>query len=83
MIPVIAQARLEEITSLLPAVSSPALIKHLADEVDRLTAKLIAANDEQTRGAILALSTLINLPVSLQQERDWITAELTAQAASA
>lgn len=77
------QDRISEIDALSPALKSPALVAHLHAEVSRLTAKLVSANDEQARGAIQALSALINLPEALQYERQEIAAELTEQSASA
>lgn len=75
--------RVEQINMLLPALLAPSLIGYLTDEISRLTSHLISADDEQTRGRIKALRDLINLPESLQSERDGIAAELTANAASA
>ncbi len=77
------QSRIAEIDALAPAIKSPALAAHLTSEITRLTAKLVSANDEQTRGAILALTTLINLPATLQYERDHIAAALSAQSDAA
>lgn len=75
--------RIEQINALLPALAHAALLAHLHEEIACLTASLIETNDDQTRGRIKALRDLINLPETLQAEREGIAAELTAQAASA
>lgn len=77
------QDRLILIDGLVPALKSPALAAHLSAEIARLTARLISANDEQTRGAINALTSLINLPDALQYERADIAAALSAQSDAA
>ena len=75
--------RITQINALLPALANPALLAHITEQIARLTEKLISANDEQTRGAIQALSTLINLPEALQYERDGIAAALSEQSGAA
>lgn len=77
------QDRIAEIDALSPVLKSPALLAHLHAEVSRLTAKLVSANDEQTRGAIQALSALINLPEALQYERQGIAAALSEESDAA
>lgn len=71
--------RIEQINQLLPALTDPALEAYLRERIAELTNKLVSENDEQTRGRIKQLRDLLNLPESLLQERDGITAELPEQ----
>ena len=75
--------RIEQINALLPALANPALIVHITEQIASLTVSLIETNDDQTRGRIKALRSLINLPEALLYERNHIAAELTEQSASA
>lgn len=75
--------RLAEIDALTAALKCPALLAHIAERIAEHTNRLIGEDHEQTRGRIKALRDLINLPETLQFERDHIAAELTEQSASA
>lgn len=60
--------RIEQINRQLPVLQSAALAELLNDRIDELTERLIGAENEQVRGAIKELRTLINLPAQLQFE---------------
>lgn len=75
--------RVSEIDALIPVLKSPVLVAYLKQKSAEHAEALIASDSEQTRGRIKALRELINLPETLQYERDHIAAELTAKAASA
>lgn len=70
--------RLDQINNALNALRPawPHFAAVLNERIADATLKLISENDEQTRGRIKALRDLLNLPETLQQERDGITAEL-------
>lgn len=53
-----------------------ALSEYLTGRIREHTASLVSADNEQTRGRIKALQELLELPVTLQQERDGISAGL-------
>lgn len=74
-----AKDRLAQIERQLHAIQAvwPFLSALVQDRIDGLTAQLIAKNDEETRGRIKALQDLMELPVTLQQERDGISAGLS------
>lgn len=73
--------RLAQISATLDAIRPgwPVLSVEIAKRIDDLTLQLIGQNDEQTRGRIKELRNLLDFPVSLQQERDGISAELSDQ----
>lgn len=73
------EERLIQINALLPALQHPALAAMLTARIAELTNKLIAQDNEQTRGAIKELRALLNLPDTLQHERDGITAGFSEQ----
>ena len=75
-------ARLDYLNNTLAAFNTawPRLSGEIQSRIDSLTLSLISANNEETRGAIKALRELLNLPASLQYERDHINAELTEAA---
>jgi hypothetical protein len=56
-----------------------ALSEHIVVRIREHTATLVSQNDEQTRGRIKALQELLELPVTLQQERDGISAGLSEE----
>lgn len=65
-----AQERLAQITPLQHALQAAwtTLKPHLEARRAELIAKLVSANDEQTRGRIKELDELLELPERLQQE---------------
>lgn len=65
------------LSALLPAW--PHLTREIDARITFLTDRLITENDEQTRGRIKALRELLNLPETLQQEREGITAGLSEE----
>lgn len=71
-------ARLEYLNGTLAALESswPKLAGEIQARIDRLTLKLINANDDETRGAIKELRDLLRLPESLLYERNHINSEL-------
>jgi hypothetical protein len=75
--------RIAQIDALTAALKAPALVAHLNEHIAELTARLISANDEQTRGAIRALTALINLPEALQYERQGNAAALSEESDAA
>lgn len=77
-----AEARLAEIEQTLAAITSgwPWLAVELNRRVQELTTQLVNADNEQTRGRIKALQDILELPVTLQQERDGISAGLAEDA---
>lgn len=74
--------RLTHIDRLIDAPSWPALIAELDQRIAELTAQLVNADNEQTRGRIKALHDIKNLPVALQAERDGIRAALSQEDAA-
>jgi hypothetical protein len=75
------EQRQAQIAQALPALSSawPYLTREIESRIASLTGRLITENDEQTRGRIKALRELLNLPETLQQEREGITAGLSEE----
>ena len=55
----------------------PLLTAEVVVRISDMTERLIAQDDEQTRGGIKALRELLNLPETLQHEREGITAGLS------
>jgi hypothetical protein len=72
------QERLAQINQTLEAVRSgwPFLLAVMQGRVNDLTETLIGNNDEQIRGRIKQLRELMDLPQTLQQEREGIEAGL-------
>lgn len=64
--------RTEQINTALEALRQawPVLSSMLQERIEGLTAELIAQDNEQTRGRIKALRELMELPETLQQERE-------------
>ena len=52
----------------------------IQQRIDALTVQLISQESEQVRGRIKALRDIQDMPETLQQERDGITAGLADQA---
>lgn len=77
------EQRIQQINDLLPALTVPALVALLKDDMTSLTHRLIGENDEQTRGRIKALRDLLNLPEALRNERDQLTAALSEESDAA
>ena len=71
-------ARLALIEQQLQAIQTgwPFFMALLNDRITELTARLIANDSEQIRGRIKELKALTELPETLQQEREGISAEL-------
>ena len=76
--------RTAEIGKKLEAIKSawPLIAAHIDDRLSELTEQLISNDNEQTRGAIKELRRLRDMPDSLKQERDGISAALADQAAA-
>ncbi len=72
------QERVTQINNTMQAISQgwPFFMAELNERIATLTQSLISQNNDETRGRIKALIDLTELPVTLQQERDCITAEL-------
>lgn len=72
------EARLAQINQTLEAVRTgwPFLLVLMQERKDALTQDLIGQDNEQTRGRIKQLVELMELPATLQQERDGINAAL-------
>lgn len=69
--------RINELDAVLPAMASwPRIAGEIQRRIAELTVRLVAENNEQTRGAIKELRELIDLPVTLQRERDDLAAGL-------
>jgi hypothetical protein len=76
-----AQERADQIAGMLSVLMPawPALTMEVSERIENLTAELIGEDNEQTRGRIKALRELLNLPETLQQEREAITAGLSEE----
>jgi len=75
---------LDEIAANLQALQSWAgVAAQINARIDDLTAQLVASNDEQTRGAIHALTDLLNYPETLEEQRRQATAALSEQSDAA
>jgi len=70
--------RLNQIDQALGAIQNgwPFLLVEINERIDSLTQSLIAQDNEQTRGRIKALRDLKELPETLKQERESISAGL-------
>lgn len=73
-----AEARLAEIDRTIQAIGLawPVISALLQHKADALTSELIGQDNEQTRGRIKQLRELMDLPQTLQQEREGIRAGL-------
>lgn len=72
--------RLNELNTLMPALSSwPLISAEIKHRIAELTERLVAQNNEETRGAIKELRYLIDLPETLRSERDHLAAGLPEQ----
>lgn len=65
----------QRVIAVAAAVNS--LRDELMQRIAERTGLLIAANNDETRGAIKALQEILNLPATLQSERDQMTAALS------
>ena len=76
--------RISQITRTLDAIRSgwPLLTEEIDSRISALTEQLVNNDNEQTRGAIKELRRLRDMPDSLKQERDGISAALADQAAA-
>lgn len=76
--------RLQHINQLMQAIQPgwPFLLAELETMIQGKTESLIAQNDDETRGAIKALRQLIDLPQTLHQEREGLTAALSDEDAA-
>ena len=70
--------RINQIDQALVAIQTgwPFLLAEINERIDSLTQSLIAQDNEQTRGRIKALRDLKELPETLKQERESISAGL-------
>jgi hypothetical protein len=73
------EQRIEDIDQALAALRGawPFIASELHTRITELTGQLVNENNEQTRGRIKALLDLMELPITLQQERDGISAGLS------
>lgn len=80
----IPEERISHIQRTLEAIKSgwPVMKAHFDDRIEALTEQLINNDNEQTRGAIKELRRLRDMPESLAQEREGISAALAEQAAA-
>lgn len=70
--------RLAQLEQTLPALASwPRIAAEIQARIDGLVWKLVAEDNEQTRGAIKELRRMIDLPATLQAERDHLAAALS------
>ncbi|MDB5887025.1 MAG: hypothetical protein JWR74_3196 [Polaromonas sp.] len=79
-----AQARVAAINTTLQALQSgwPAFLAEIDSRIESQTARLVQQESEQVRGRILALRELRDMPETLSQERDSISAALADEAAA-
>jgi hypothetical protein len=72
------QERIDQINQTLEAVRNgwPFLLAVMQERRDALTLDLIGQDNEQTRGRIKQLRELMELPETLAQERDGLSAAL-------
>jgi len=68
--------RIAQIQQTLEAIQNgwPFYFALINARLSELTEQLINNDNERTRGAILELRRLAELPASLSQERDWLSA---------
>jgi hypothetical protein len=76
-----ARARLAEISNTLQGIQTgwPYVLAEINSRIESLTVQLISQESEQVRGRIKALCDLRDMPETLQQERDGISAGLSEQ----
>jgi hypothetical protein len=60
----------------------PFFMAEVQAQIDQLTAELVEANNDETRGRIKALVSILNLPESLEIERQALAAALAEEAAA-
>jgi hypothetical protein len=79
-----ARARLAEIGNTLQAIQSgwPYVLAEINSRIESLTVQLVSQESEQVRGRIKALGDLRDMPETLNQEREGISAALAEQAAA-
>lgn len=77
-----AEERLAQIEATLAAIQHgwPFFMALLKEKADSLTLELIGNDNEQTRGRIKQLRELMDMPETLQQEREGISAGLAEDA---
>lgn len=77
-------SRIDQLDQAIAACASwPRFAAEIQGRIDSLTLNLIGENNEQTRGAIKELRRLIDLPATLQYERDHLAAALSEQSDAA
>lgn len=79
------EGRIGQIGRVLDALRGawPALSMEIQSRVTQLTESLITQDNEQERGAIKELRNLLNLPETLQYEREGLAAALSEQSDAA
>jgi hypothetical protein len=79
-----AKARLTEIGNTLQGIQAgwPYVLAEINSRIESLTVQLVSQESEQVRGRIKALCDLRDMPETLQQEREGISAALAEQAAA-
>jgi len=77
----LAQQRLDEISNTLQAIQSgwPHVLAEINHRIEALTGQLVSQESEQVRGRIKALRDLRDMPETLQQERQALSAGLSEQ----
>lgn len=75
------EARINEISRCLSAIGNgwPLIAMEISRKLEEHIASLIEADNEQTRGRIKALTAVLELPQTLSDERDGISAGLSEQ----
>lgn len=78
------EARVGQIGYALDALRGawPAISAEVQARINHLVNNLISKDSEQERGAIKELRNLLNLPETLQQEREGLTAALSDEDAA-
>ena len=76
--------RLSQINDFMSSISSawPHLTREINTVITEQLEQLVTQNNEETRGRIKALRALLELPETLQQEREGITAALSDEDAA-
>jgi hypothetical protein len=76
--------RITHINHAMQAIQTgwPFLLVEIESAIKQKTESLISQNNEETRGAIKALQDLMNLPETLQQEREGLIAALSEEDAA-
>jgi len=77
----LAQQRLDEISNTLQAIHSgwPHVLNEINHRIEALTGQLVSQESEQVRGRIKALLDLKDMPETLSQEREALSAGLSEQ----